>query len=183
MDPIERLEKATQHASKAVHGIKADQLNKQTPCSDFDVRALLNHVLGGLEMLRTGAEGGDAKMPEGDQFGADPGKEYDERAAKLIETIKQPGTLEKTWKMPFAEMPGQMMASIAFVEHVTHGWDLAKATGQDTTIPDDLIAECRSVVEPMDAMWRMDGVLKAKVEVPDGASETDRYAGFMGRQP
>jgi uncharacterized protein (TIGR03086 family) len=183
MDPIERIERATKHASKAVHGVKADQLDQATPCSEFDVRALLNHMLGGLEMLRTAAEGGESKMPEGDQFGADPGKEYDERAAKLVDAVRQAGTLERTWKMPFGELPGQMMASIAFVEHVTHGWDLAKATGQDTTIPDDLIAECRGVVEPTDAMWRMDGVLKDKLEVPGSASATERYAAFMGRQP
>jgi uncharacterized protein (TIGR03086 family) len=183
MDPIERLERAMQGTSKIVHGVTAEQLGEPTPCSEFDVRALLNHMMGGLDMLRTAAEGGEAKMPEGDQFGAEPGKEYDVRAAKLIDVVKQPGTLEKTWVMPFAPMPGQMMASIAFVEHVTHGWDLAKATGQDTTIPDDLIAECRGVVEPMDAMWRMDGVLKNKIDVPESASATDRYAAFMGRQP
>ncbi|HYZ93052.1 MAG TPA: TIGR03086 family metal-binding protein [Actinomycetota bacterium] len=183
MDAIERIEKATQRTSKIVHGVKAEQYAESTPCTEFDVKALLNHMIGGLEMLRTGAEGGEAKMPEGDQFGAEPGKEYDERAAKLLEVIRQPGTIDKPWKMPFGELPGQMMASIAFVEHVTHGWDLAKATGQDTTIPDDLIAECRSVVEPMDTMWRMDGVLHARVDVPEGASETEKYAGFMGRQP
>ena len=184
MDPIERIERATQHASKAVHGMTTDQLEAQTPCSEFDVRALLNHMLGGLEMLRDAASGGSPAMPEGDQLGAEPAKEYDERAAKLLDVIKQPGTLDKTWKMPFGEFPGQMMAGIAFVEHVTHGWDVAKATGQDTTIADDLIAECREVVEPIEAMWRsMPNVIGAEVEVPESASATDRYAGFMGRQP
>jgi uncharacterized protein (TIGR03086 family) len=183
MDPIERIERATQHASKVVHGVSADKLGEATPCSEFDVRALLNHMLGGLEMLRDAAAGGSPAMPEGDQFGADPGKEYDERAAKLIDVIKQPGTLDKNWKMPFGELPGQMMAGVCFVEHVTHGWDLAKATGQDTTIPDDLIAECREVVEPVEAMWRMPGVLGPKVDVPESASSTEQYAGLMGRQP
>jgi uncharacterized protein (TIGR03086 family) len=85
--------------------------------------------------------------------------------------------------MPFGELPGQMMAGICFVEHVTHGWDLAKATGQDTTIPDELIAEARGVVEPMDTMWRTEGVCGPQVAVPETASATDRYAGFMGRRP
>ena len=183
MDPIERIEQATKRTSKIVHGVKPDQYGERTPCSEFDVKALLNHMIGGLEMLWDAAAGGSPAMPDGDQFGDDPGKVYDERAAKLLDVIKQPGALDKTWTMPFAPMPGQAMASIAFVEHVTHGWDLAKATGQDTTIPDDLIAECRSVVEPMEAMWRMDGVCGPAVEVPADASETDKYAGFMGRQP
>jgi len=183
MDPIQRIEKAVQHASKAVHGVKAEQYGDQTPCSEFKVKDLLNHMLGGLEMVRDAASGGSPAMPEGDQVGADPGKEYDARSARLLDVIREPGTLDRTWKMPFGEFPGQAMAGIAFVEHVTHGWDLAKATGQDTTIPDDLIAECRGVVEPMDAMWRMQGVCGPVVPVPESASATDRYAGFMGRQP
>jgi len=183
MDPIERIEKATQHTSKIVHGVQMDQLSQQTPCSEFDVKLLLNHMIGGLAMLREAAAGGKPAMPEGDQFGDAPGKTYDERAAKLIDVLKQPGTIEKTWSMPFGEMPGQMMAGIAFVEHITHGWDLAKATGQDTTIPEGLRSEALTVVEPVDAMWRMPGVLGPKVDAPEGASDSDKFAAFMGRQP
>lgn len=183
MDPIERIEKATAHAGKIVSGVQSDQLSNSTPCSEFDVRLLLNHVIGGLEMLREAASGGTAVRPEGDQFGDSPGKTYDERRAKLIEAIRGEGVLDRAWKMPFGELPGQMMASIAFVEHVTHGWDLAKATGQDTTIPDDLVNESLEVVTPMDAMWRMPGVCGPKIDVPADASLTDQFAGFMGRQP
>ena len=183
MDPIERIEKATEHTSKIVSNVKADQLSKPTPCSEFDVRLLLNHMIGGLGMLQAAASGAEAKMPEGDQFGSNPGEDYDKGRAKLLDAVRGEGALDGTWKMPFGELPAQMMASIAFVEHVTHGWDLAKATGQDTTIPDQLVKESLEVVTPMDAMWRMPGVCGPKVEVPSDASLTDQFAGFMGRQP
>ncbi len=182
MEPIERIEKATALASEKVHGIKADQLGDPTPCSDFKVKDLLNHLLGGLEMLRDAATGGAPAMPDGDQFSDDPGKVYDERRAKLLEAIKAPGVLEKPWKMPFGEMPGKMMAGIAFMEHVTHAWDIAKATGQDTELPDDLVNETLEVAKPMDAMLRMPGVCGPAVEVPAGASPSTQLAGFMGRQ-
>lgn len=183
MDPVERIEKATERTARIVEGVKSDQLSDSTPCSELDVRGLLNHVLGGLEMLCDAASGGSPKMPEGDQFGDDPGKEYNARKDKLLVAIRSNDVMTNTWKMPFGEMPGQMMMGIAFVEHVTHGWDIAKATGQDTTIPDNLIAECRRIVEPTEQMWRMNNVLGPAVDVPESASETDRYAGFMGRQP
>jgi uncharacterized protein (TIGR03086 family) len=183
MDPIERIEKATEHTSKIVHGVKTEQLSDPTPCTEFDVRLLLNHVIGGLEMLRDAASGGSPQPPQGDQFADDPGGTYDERRAKLLEVLRAPGVLDKPWQMPFGALPGQMMASIAFVEHITHGWDLAKATGQDRTIPADLLAEATSVVEPTDAMWRMPGVCGPKVDVPDDAPPSDRFAAFMGRQP
>ena len=183
MEPVERIEKATAHTATIVHGVRSGQLSDPTPCSEFDVRALLNHMIGGLDMLRNAAAGGEPKMPEGDQFGEDPGADYDARRTKLLEALASEGVLDRGWKMPFGELPGQMMASIAFVEHVTHGWDLAKATGQDATIPEPLLTEAVGVVTPMDAMWRMDGVCGPKVDVPDSASPTEKYAAFMGRQP
>jgi uncharacterized protein (TIGR03086 family) len=184
MEPVERIERATEVAGKVVSGIKTDQLSEPTPCTELDVRGLLNHLVGGLEMLRDAASGGAPAMPDGQQFDeADPGKTYDERRTKLLEAVRQPGVLDKGWKMPFGELPGKMMAGIAFMEHLTHAWDLAKATGQDTTLPADLVKECTDVVTPMDAMLRMPGVCGPAVEVPDDASDQDKLIAFMGRQP
>jgi uncharacterized protein (TIGR03086 family) len=183
MDAVERIEKATAVASEKVNGIKQDQLSDPTPCSELDVRGLLNHLLGGLNMLAEAAEGGKPAMPDGDQFDADPGKVYDERRAKLLQAIREEGVFDRNWEMPFATLPGQMMAGIAFMEHLTHAWDVAKATGQDTELPEDLVKECLEVVRPIDAMLRMPGVCAAAVEVPADASLTDQLVGFMGRQP
>jgi uncharacterized protein (TIGR03086 family) len=183
MEAIERIERATAVASEKVNGVKTDQLSDPTPCSEFDVRGLLNHLIGGLEMLRTAATGGKAEMPQGDQFGPEPGKDYDERRAKLLDAIRAEGVLERDWQMPSFAMPGKMMAGIAFMEHLTHAWDVAKATGQDTDLPDELVQECLDVVTPMDAMLRMPGVCGPKIDVPADAPLIDQLAGFMGRQP
>jgi len=183
MDPVERIERATAVAAEKVKGVSTADLSKATPCSDYDVRALLNHLIGGLEMLRTAAEGGKAAVPDGDQFGPDPGASYEERRNKLLSTIRGEGVLDRTWEMPFGPMPGTMMAGIAFMEHLTHAWDVAKATGQDTTLPSDLVKECEGVVKPMDSMLRMPGVCGPAVSVPDSASDQDKLIAFMGRQP
>jgi uncharacterized protein (TIGR03086 family) len=167
--------------------VKADQISDATPCTEFDVRGLLNHMIVGLEMLTTAASGGKAEAPGagtdrvGD--GSAVGAAYDERRAKLLEVIKQNGVFDKTWEMPFGQMPGKMMAGIAFMEHLTHAWDVKKATGQDSELPADLVAECAAVVTPMDAMLRMPGVCGPAVEAPDGASETDKLMAFLGRTP
>jgi uncharacterized protein (TIGR03086 family) len=183
MDPIERIERATSVASEKVSGVKSADLSKPTPCSEFDVRALLNHMLGGLTMLTTAARGDKATMPEGDQIGSDPSGTYDERRAALLEAVRTPGALDGNWQMPFGSLPGQMMAGIAFMEHLTHAWDLAKATGQDTTLPAELVAECMALVTPMDAMLRSPGVCSAAVPVPDTASGQDKLVAFLGRTP
>jgi uncharacterized protein (TIGR03086 family) len=80
-------------------------------------------------------------------------------------------------------MPGAMMAQIAFMEHLTHAWDIAKATGQDTTLPPALVSECLEIVTTMDAMLRMPGVCGPAVSVPDDAPAQDKLVAFLGRHP
>jgi uncharacterized protein (TIGR03086 family) len=147
------------------------------------VRALLNHMIGGLAMLTTAAEGGKASMPEGDQFGSDPAGAYDQRRSALLTAVRGDGVMERGWDLPFGNLPGAMMATIAFMEHLTHGWDVAQATGQDSTMPADLVPECMEVVMPMDAMLRMPGVCGPPVAVPDDASPQDKLVAFLGRNP
>jgi uncharacterized protein (TIGR03086 family) len=184
MEPYERIEKATALASEAVHNVKPDQLSDRTPCSEFDVKALLNHLLGGMGMLTTAAQGGKAEPPQGDLVGdgSDIGDRYDAARTKLLDAISDPAVFDATWKMPFGDLPGKMMAGIAFMEHVTHAWDVRKATGQDTELPADIVAETTSVVTPMDAMLRMPGVCGPAIET-DSSSATDKLMAFLGRQP
>lgn len=183
MDPIERIDRATAVASEKVKGVSSADMSQPTPCSEFDVHALLNHMLGGLSMLTTAAQGEKATIPDGDQVGSDPARTYDQRRAALLATVRDPGVLDRNWEMPFGPMAGQMMAGIAFMEHLTHAWDLAKATGQDTTLPSDLVAECTQLVTPMDAMLRTPGVCGPAVTVGDTASAQDKLIAFMGRNP
>ena len=183
MDPVKLIEQATAFASEKVKGVSADDLSKPTPCSEFDVRALLNHMIGGLDMLTQAAEGRESAMPEGDQFENDPAAEYDKRRTALLESLRAEGVLDQNWQMPFGALPGSMMASIALWENLTHAWDVAKATGQDTTLPDDLVAQATEIVKPMDQMIRMPGVCGPAVSVPDDASAQDKLIAFLGRQP
>src|SRR5439155_11900180 len=135
-----------------------------------------NHMIGGLAMLSEAAETGKASAPEGDNVGSDPGASYAEGRERLLAAIRVPGALDKNWEMPFATMPGQMMAGIAFMEHVTHAWDVLKATGQKADIPESLVNEVFEVATPMDAMLRMPGVCGPKVEVPESAPAIERLA-------
>ena len=183
MDPIERVELATAVASEKIKGVNPGAMSLPTPCSEFDVRALLDHVIGNLSMLITAAGGGKAEIPQGHQFGSDPAGVYAERRSRLLDTIQSPGVLDRTWEMPFGNMPGQMMAGIAFFEHLIHAWDIAKATNQDATLPADLVSECWELVTPMDAMLRMPDVCGPAVNEPESAALQDKLIAFLGRNP
>jgi uncharacterized protein (TIGR03086 family) len=183
METLERIEKATEQCQIAIDGVSAADLDKPTPCSEFDVKDLLNHVIAGMSMLKTAASGGKATPPEGNIVGDDPAGQYKAAREELLDVLGQDGVFDKTWEMPFGAMPGKMMAGIAFLEHLTHAWDVRKATGQETELPGDLVKECYELVQPMDQMLRMPGVCGPAVEVPDSASATDKLIAFMGRQP
>ena len=170
-------------ANDKVKAVTSADLSKPTPCAEFDVRSLLNHMIGGLGLLSAAAEGGTPAMPEGDQFGADPGAAYAQRRAALMAALRGDGVREHDWQMPFGTLPGETMATIAFMEHLTHGWDIAKATGQDATMPSDLVPECMDVVTAMDDMLRMPGVCGPAVSVSEDASPQDTLIAFLGRNP
>jgi uncharacterized protein (TIGR03086 family) len=183
VDPIERIDRATAFAAEKVAQVQPSDLSKPTPCSEYDLRTLLNHVIGNLTILTTAAQGEKAQRPEGDQFGSDPGAEYGTRREALLSALRTPGVLDGDWQMPFGTLPASTMASIAFVEHLTHGWDVARSTGRDGTLPADLVPEGMDAAVGMGDMLRMPGVCGPAVAVPDGASAQDRFIAFMGRTP
>jgi uncharacterized protein (TIGR03086 family) len=183
MDPIERIDRATAFAGGNVNGVRPVDLSKPTPCTEFDVRALLNPMVGNMGMAATAARGEKAPFPEGDQFGSDPAAAYEDRRQELLSAVRGPGALERDWELPFGTLAGSTMASILFMEHLTHGWDVAKATGQDTTMPGDLVTECMALALPMDEMLRVPGVCGPALRVSENASPQDKFIAFMGRMP
>jgi uncharacterized protein (TIGR03086 family) len=183
VDPIARIDRATEFAGGNVRRVETGDLGKPTPCAEYDVRTLLNHMIGNMAMAATAARGEKAALPEGDQFGSDAGAAYEERRQELLGAVRGAGALERTWELPFGTLDGSLMATIVFMEHLTHGWDVAEATGQDTTMPGDLVAECMGLAAPMNEMLRMPGVCGPAVSVPESASLQDKFIAFMGRTP
>ena len=87
MDQISTFQRAVDQTGLIVAGVKPDQLGLPTPCSDWDVRALLNHTIGAVLMFDTAARGGKIDMDrfQQDLVGEDPAAAYDRSAAQLHE--------------------------------------------------------------------------------------------------
>jgi uncharacterized protein (TIGR03086 family) len=107
MDAYERIEKATAVCGEAVANVKADQLGNATPCAEFDVKELLRHIIGGLGMLQEAASGGTPGMPDVDIVGDNPGGQYAEARAKLLETLKTPASSTRRGRCPSVRCPGR----------------------------------------------------------------------------
>ena len=182
----EQYRRALLRTGRIVLGVRPEDLSKPTPCRDWDVRLLLNHIIGGNHMFAEVARGGRAD-PSGemqDYTRPDPGTNYVTSADLVLAAWAQPGALERRCQMPFGDIPGSAAVSIHFLDIVVHGWDLARATAQDTTIEADLAAEALDISHGlMSPELRATGVFGPEIPMSDDDPLHDRLVAFMGRRP
>jgi len=175
MDQLQLFEQGTQWVAGKVPAA-VGKLDDPTPCDDWDVRTLLNHMLDSQRYFREAAQGQDAQLPQvppPDLLADDPVSQYDEARASTLRAYSEPGVIDRT---------GPALA-IAFVDQLVHGWDLARATGQDATMPDELAQAAFAAVDGQLTDDRRGTAFKPAVPVPDDASAQDRLLGYGGRQP
>ncbi|MFE2553102.1 TIGR03086 family metal-binding protein [Streptomyces sp. NPDC059355] len=182
---IQLLEKALTHAAQLLGNVTPAQYGQPTPCDDFDVRALANHLVAGNPYYVVLAQGG---APEFSLFAIDrigerqPGEVYAEGAKEVLAAWQTPGALQRRMPLPGGGS-GPRLADLHLLEAVLHGWDLATATGQDRAgDPDAVEAVFRTwygnhpdEIRPQAAMF---GSSEA---APEDAPALDRLAAYFGR--
>lgn len=188
MQPNELMAAAAPQAERIVAGVRDDQLDNPTPCAEWTVRRLLNHLLlwsGTINALAAKREAvpGDLKDGETDYVGR-PGwaEEFARSLDEAVAAWSKPGALEGSTSMGNMDMQADMVVKMLFGELVFHIWDLAKATGQPFDCDDDLAEAARQVVE-MFEFGRDSGVYAPVVSLPDDASTLDKALALSGRDP
>ena len=180
------LEKAFASTGSVLRNVTPEQFDLPTPCASWTVRDLLNHIIGGTTYFAVTAETGIAPEGDGpDQTTGDFKGTFDAGAKRAVAAFRAEGALDKTMKLPFGELPGSIFVMIAATDTFTHGWDLAKATGQATDLDPAVAAQLREAISFLpDEMRGPDGKAPfgPKVDVPDSGTAADKLAGFMGRQ-
>lgn len=169
-----------------VAGIGGDQWELPTPCEEWNVRELVNHIVSGhlwaseLAAGKTIDDVGDAF--DGDVLGDDPLAAY-EQAAKLAgEVFKGDGVLEQPAAVSYGPVPNEIYCGHRFVDTLVHGWDLAKATGQSTTLDAELVQGAIEVVEPQRELMVASGAFAGDVEAPDDADPQTKLLAWLGRR-
>lgn len=184
---VEMYERVVERTGDIVRNIRRDELGAATPCPDWDVRTLINHLIGGMNSMSAAGSGEKVEMDTGVDHAADDHVGAYERASKsALETFKEPGALDKTFTMPWGDTPGSMALGLVLSDCVVHGWDLAQATGQQIMIDDD-VAEAiygmtTKMMEPKGSFPRGDRFAEP-VEVADDAPLADRMLAYLGRRP
>ena len=130
---------------------------------------------------KTIAEVGDRY--DGDILGDDPMAAYQQSAKEAAAAVSTSGAMEAQCAVSYGPVPGEIYAGHRFVDVLIHGWDLAKATGQDTTLPADLVEACFEVVTPQKDLLAASGMFGSDVKVPPGADRQTELLAMLGRNP
>jgi len=190
MDLFPAFERAVASTAEIVKATSAGQLDASTPCAEWDVRALLNHVIGTLWL----AEGllGDhvprypmapGGLPPADLVGDDPAAAYAEAAAAALAAAAG-DTLTRVHVTPLGEMPGPALAGFTTLDILVHGWDLATATGQPADLDGRLAAHVLGFAgQALATPEARAGRIGPAVAVAADAPVTQRLVGFLGRRP
>ncbi len=181
----ELLGLARERAVPVVRGIEDAALAAATPCAEYDVRALVNHLFQVVVQFQRLA------VKQDSDFGATAdvvaeGPDWRERL------VRETDRLVAAWSAPGAEegttgamdMPARLVGSMALLDLTVHAWDLARATGQVFPGADDaVVAELAGAVAELAPTARRMGMFGAPVPVPDGASAFERLLAQTGRAP
>jgi uncharacterized protein (TIGR03086 family) len=187
---FDALDRAVASTSGVVKTVRPDHFRAATPCTEWDVHALLNHLVGTLwlgEALFTDsvprhpvAPGG---LPATDLVGDDPVAAYLAGAAALLAAARAGDTLTRIHTTPFGDMPGPALAGFTTLDILVHGWDLAAATGQPASLDEDLAGHVLAFASQAITDESRGVRIGPAIPVDATAPVTDRLMGFLGRQP
>jgi uncharacterized protein (TIGR03086 family) len=187
MEDVTQLhQRALDETGTVVAGIDRDQWGAATPCEGWDVEMLLNHlVAGNLWAAELGAgatieEVGDrldGDVLEDDALGA-----YEASAKLASATFQAPGALDAPCAVSYGPVPGAVYCGHRFVDVLIHGWDLAVATSQDSTLDPELVAAAYELLQNEADIVRASGMFGDDLAVPADAGAQTRLLAFIGRR-
>jgi uncharacterized protein (TIGR03086 family) len=178
-DELASAEAALGALQHVLHPISRDELRKSTPCSEYDVLALTDHLLNSITLLG-GAAG--AQLPERDSD--DSVERQVVGAARPVLDAWHRRGLDGTVTIGPNELPATFAAGILSVELLVHGWDYATATKHPINVTESLadyvLGVARKVITPQ---GRATVGFDDPVAVPDDAPALDQLIAFTGRNP
>ena len=183
-DPRPRLSRALDQTRHQVDALGRDDLGRPTPCTDYDVRTLLAHVIAVLRKLTVVGRGEDLGAvadPATDVTG-EWGDEFRRTWDRFEQVWSDDSALDRSYAMPWASMSGRELLDAYAHEFTVRSWDLARVTGRVDDLDPGLAEAALSwFADNVPADSRDDGHFGPVVEVPADADVYTRLAGYVGR--
>ncbi|MEU6510389.1 TIGR03086 family metal-binding protein [Streptomyces sp. NPDC046942] len=188
-DPRPVYTRATAQAAALISAVRPEDLTRPTPCTEFDVRGLLSHIVGGSRRIAVVGEGGDGMAVEpiaGDVEDDGWGAAYDEIRNRVLKAWESDERMTSAVRVPWGEVPGHAALSGYVMEIVTHTWDLAEALGHphelDPELAEFALTTARTVLpdsRPRDTATPF----APRTRAPENAGPYEELAAWLGRTP
>lgn len=175
---------AVDRFARQVDALEPQGWARATPCDEWNVRALVNHVL--VENLWTApllagstiAMVGDAF--DGDCLGDDPAQAFRQAATEAVDAVTAPGALHRTVHLSFGETAATEYVWQLFADHLVHSWDLARAVGGDDRLDAEQVAACAGWFADQEGAYRAAGAIGPPRD-PAGNDPQARLLARFGR--
>jgi len=182
-----QLAAAAAEAAKVVNGVPEGTLDAPTPCHDWDLRTLLNHTIlwtsYSAERRAHGESVAENLMTK--DFTAEPG--FRDDYARQIDRAVKAWSDPKAWEGELGVMgdatPAADVGAMLIMEMALHGWDVAKATGQEYACDDATAEAVLDTVTAQAELFRKYQGFADVVDIPDDAPAFDRALSLSGRDP
>ena len=167
--------------------MRPEQWHNATPCTEWDVRALVNHVVTEqlwAPLLLDGATIEDiGDRFDGDQLGDDPVAAWTSAAAAAREAFAAPGALRRSVELSYGGRPAQGYCQEMTMDLTVHAWDLARGIEADERLDLELASDVLAFIEPQADQLAESGLFASPVAVSDDADAQTRLLALLGRQP
>ncbi len=167
--------------------MRPEQWHNPTPCTEWDVRALVNHVVTEqlwAPLLLDGATIEDiGDRFDGDQLGDDPVAAWASAAAAAREAFAAPGALRRSVELSYGRRPAQGYCQEMTMDLAVHAWDLARGVEADERLDPDLASDVLAFIEPQADQLAESGLFASPVAVSDDADAQTRLLALLGRRP
>jgi len=169
-----------------VRAVDDEQLGRATPCGEWDVRALVNHVVGEDRWTPPLIEGMTIEQVgdrfDGDLLGADPRGAAESAGKEAVAAFTAPGAGQRIVHLSFGDTPAEEYAWQLTTDHLVHGWDLAAATGQNRELDPELVAAVAGWFADRAELYRGAGAVGPRPDVP-AETPAERLLVDFGRDP
>jgi uncharacterized protein (TIGR03086 family) len=186
LDPVELHRRAVAEFDVRVRAIADDHWERPTPCSDWNVRELVNHLVNEDKWTQPLIEGktiddvGDAF--DGDLLGDDPKGAWEEASKEARSSV---GTvaddLDRKVNVSWGQIPAREYITQLWTDHLIHAWDLARGVEGDDKLDPELVEACYEVWGGQEDFLKSTGAYGGKVVPPEGADTQTRLLAVFGR--
>ena len=182
---VSQLKAAQNSVIAALRWAEEDQWTEQTPCPDWDVRALVDHLITGNERFVVRLAG-EQPGPPPDRSGAstkDLVDAYESSSAEVLEAFGRPAVMQAVSQWPIGPLSGSDALGLKVAETLVHGWDLQQALGTTIDFDEATIDQAHAWSEPMlGCIPEGRNPFGTPQDCPPDAPPLTRLAALLGRQ-